>query len=410
MKIDPKTIKMSTVRDWIVDPLEADEALQASIKENEHWGGSVVRRLPDGNYEAVSGSKRISEAIKAGLSEIDVHVSKCDDRKAIRIYATENVTQRGTTAGLAMAGAVASAIHYIAKAILNGDKNSVPGIQGAEKGKNDLEHAQAYLAGEKGIGAHMILSFYKGIDGINKNLVTEHLANLKASGDYARIINKASDDVERENAEDIAELERKKKEAEEKAEADKAAKLAKQKAKTEEKAAKAKETGQKAKAAAAKKPKTFDLNGVGKFLTTQHQLKTFRDIVERESVRAHLPVNKQAQLAEAIAKQAKEQNAELSGTFISEYMFQALGGVVSEETKANKAAMKQMEHEDVLVKWRATAHHFCRNVGGIAGDARTLIKMKDQHPDLPFSITQELRRAVTYAQPVINQLAAKLNI
>jgi len=49
----------------------------------------------------------------------------------------------------------------------------------------DLRRA---ITGESGIGREIVLRFLAGIPGINAGNVEQQLANLKASGDYARII------------------------------------------------------------------------------------------------------------------------------------------------------------------------------------------------------------------------------
>jgi ParB-like chromosome segregation protein Spo0J len=401
-------LKPNPFRDFKVDPIseEGVEAVAASIGQSGFWSGVTARKNGNGDLEIGAGHTRIEAAKRQGISKTTICVVDFSDAEMIRAYASENSTQRGANVALGTAGATISAIKYIAIALLRDDKKALAGIQASEHGcQKALESLQV-----DGVGWRMILNFYEGVDGITKNVVIEHLANLKASGDYARTINEATEEVEREHAEELAELERQKKEAEEKAEADKAAKLAKAKAKAEEKAAKAKETGKKAKEAAGKKPKTFDLAAVGQYLTTQHQLKTFRDIVQRDSVRQHLPVSKHAELAKAIAECAKEKNEELSGAFIREYINNLIYGVLSDEKKADKTAVKEMEREDAYEKWRNTSHHLCRNIAGVALDAKTMLELKNKYSDFPFTITQELRRAVSYAYPVINQLAAKLGI
>jgi hypothetical protein len=60
--------------------------------------------------------------------------------------------------------------------VLKEDKKALSEIQ-------DSDYACAKAAESlqvDGVGTRMILAFYKGIDGINKSLVTEHLANLKS--------------------------------------------------------------------------------------------------------------------------------------------------------------------------------------------------------------------------------------
>jgi hypothetical protein len=65
--------------------------------------------------------QRIYAALKAGHTTADLVVKSYADDEMIRIYATENVTQRGTDMGLAMSGSVAAAIRYIIKGVLIND-------------------------------------------------------------------------------------------------------------------------------------------------------------------------------------------------------------------------------------------------------------------------------------------------
>src|SRR5262249_35837163 len=159
-----------------------------------------------------------------------------------------------------------------------------------------------------------------------------------------------------EHEAELAELERQKKEAEEKAEAEKAAKLAEKQEKAQAKAAKSKATGTKAKTAAAKKPRTFDLTGVGKYMTNDFQLETFRKIVERESVRKYLPIDRQAELAKAIVDRAAELKTEVSAYFIEDVVAEMLAKVMGEADKAHKEAVEEMSREDVGLKWMKTSH------------------------------------------------------
>jgi len=408
MKVELAKLKMTHVRDQKVDPLEHEDLgpIRASIKEHGFWGGVVLGKH-NGDIEVVAGNKRIVAAMEEGITHIDLPVGRYNESQAIRIYATENITQRGATASLAMAGAVASAVKYLVKGILRGDKDVSQICDTSPKG---METLRGQIASEKGLGVPCIMNFYRGIEGVKESMVKHHLANLKSSGHYARIVQQATDEIEQEHVQELAELKRKQKEAEEKKAADEAEKAKEKAEKVEAAHAEAKATGQEAAAAAAKTEVTFDLAGVGKYFKNDFQLQTFRKVVERKSVRKHLPVDKQAELAKAIVKYSQEKNAELTGEFIEECITALIGEFVSEATKKNKEAMDQMKREDVYVRWRYSSHQFVRRVADVAKESKALIKMKDQYPDLPFSITQELRRAVTYAQPVINELAAKLGL
>jgi hypothetical protein len=75
---------------------------------------------------------------------------------------------------------VASALRYLAKQVMSG---CYPETRSA-----GAEAVRGHLTGARGIGEPMILRFLADVPGVNKNTVTEHLAILKASGDYVRII------------------------------------------------------------------------------------------------------------------------------------------------------------------------------------------------------------------------------
>ena len=417
MRVELAALKMSHVRDFLVDPQEHEDAgaLIASIKENDFWSGIVVNKLPNGDLEVIAGHKRTWAAMQAGITHADVHVGKYDDRQAIRIYATENITQRGATAGLAMAGAVASAVRYLVKAILKGDKDSMVQIYtiGGNGTGGDLEHLQGNITSEKGIGWKLVRHFYNGIEGINDSVVQHHMANLKASGDYARIVKEVTEEIEREgeHAIELAELERQEAEAEKAKEPAKVEKVKARKVRAKAKQVTTKAAGQKAKEAAAKKKVTFDLKGVGKYLKGEHQLRVFREMVEKESMQKHLPFEKQADLAAQLVEYANKNNkGELTGTFIRDNLSWMMLDAAQEQGRLNQQARKEAEEQDVRLKWTNLAHHFARNVGGINSDGILMLQLLEKFPDTKFNITKELTIAVKYAVPTINKLAEKLKI
>jgi hypothetical protein len=102
-------------------------------------------------------------------------------------------TQRGTTS-TALAGTVASALRFMAKVILTG------ALTEEFFSEFDLEKTRQHLLSENGIGRDVLLWFLNGprnketkkrihqILGVNDGTVQQQLANLKASGDYARHI------------------------------------------------------------------------------------------------------------------------------------------------------------------------------------------------------------------------------
>jgi ParB/RepB/Spo0J family partition protein len=121
MLVDLRTVAPNPMRDFTIDPIdeEAVEALTTSSQEDGFWGGVVCRRAPDGTIQIGAGHHRVRAALAAGITTAEVCVSEMDDAAMIRVYARENATQRGG-AGTALAGAVASALKFLIKAVLMG--------------------------------------------------------------------------------------------------------------------------------------------------------------------------------------------------------------------------------------------------------------------------------------------------
>jgi hypothetical protein len=81
-------------------------------------------------------------------------------------------------AGTAQIGSVASALRYVAKEVIMGiDRKSASKSAG---------HLKARLV-NGGIGEPLITEFLADVPDVNESTVKQHLAILKASGDYGRI-------------------------------------------------------------------------------------------------------------------------------------------------------------------------------------------------------------------------------
>ena len=186
MLVKLKDLKPNRFRDFAVDPIDKEHvaSLTKSIKDNDFWGGIVARKTAAG-LENVAGEHRLRAAIEAGIEKADIYVAplgKMSDADAIRIYATENATQRGEN-GSAIAGSVASVIKFIARAILTGNVSTY--VETISNGK--LGQMRRRLESD-GIGEPIILEFLHNIPGITTRTVRDQIANLKASGIYDRLI------------------------------------------------------------------------------------------------------------------------------------------------------------------------------------------------------------------------------
>jgi ParB-like chromosome segregation protein Spo0J len=439
MKVDLRLLKPNPFRPFDIDPLEeeAAEDIKQSIADTGFWGGIPVRKLKDGTLEIGAGHKRIYAAIKLGIFQADLPVKPYSDSDMVRLYATENATQRGTNIGLAMSGAIAAAVRYIIKGVLANDQSVgkyFPTVNG-------FETTRGQIASAKGLGHEVVLRFFEGIRPINESIVREHLGQLKASGDYARIVKEVHDEIAAEQRAEREALERAQKEAQEKkkaaeeaakkateakATADKAAakaakeqsekaadeaKQAQAKVKEHEAIQKTKEDSEKAVTASAKTPVTFDLKGVGKWLKTQTLLRTFRNVMTQESIRKALPVSRQADLAAWVVHRANTNNeGKLTANFIKDNVPDLIAGMSKKDLKLSEQQLAAIEYEAAQWKFTDTAHHFCRNTAGVMRDAKDMIDLKDEFPGLEFKVTRELLDAVRLVKPKLLELSRRLGI
>jgi ParB-like chromosome segregation protein Spo0J len=167
--------------------------LKQSIEDDGSWGGVVCRKLPDGTLQIAAGHHRVMAALEVGITEADLFVAEdMDDAAMIRVYARENATQRGVSS-TALAGTVAAAMRYVAKAILKGS---------AEKFLSSfhLPTLRERLLLEDGLGRDVLFAFLSDIPGINTANIQHQLANLKYSGDYARLIAEVQQEIAAEKA------------------------------------------------------------------------------------------------------------------------------------------------------------------------------------------------------------------
>jgi ParB/RepB/Spo0J family partition protein len=407
MYVELNQLKTNPFRDLIIDPIdeEAVITLTKSIQEDGFWGGVVVRQNDDGDFEIAAGHHRIKAAIQAGIKTADLFIGEIDDPGMIRIYAKENSTQRGN-GSTAVAGTVASAIRFLSKAMFLGSGD----FARTEKSRQDL-------------GRDSILEFLEGIPGINESTIKAQLANLKESGDYARIIREVEKEIEEEIAEEQERI-RKIVEAEEKArieaeaEAERQAEIARKAAiEAEKRAAEAKrlkdeaasrqaeadaiaarrriEEAEKRKAAEAEASRdrkarldaaekqfdairvkaskaadkaeerevTFDFEGVAKYFKNENQVRVFRELVTSPGVKPYLSVENQANVARMLKEHAEKAGSELSGAFIKATLMEKIMGVYSTRDKIkreeNKAQLEAMQREQRL---RLAQEDFSRGV------------------------------------------------
>jgi predicted transcriptional regulator len=130
-------------------------------------------------------------ALEAGITEADIFVGEeMDDAAMVRVYVRENATQRGMSSA-ALTGAVAAAIKYVVKCILTGTGGAVD-----FNSTFHLPTLRERLLSDDGVGRDVIAAFLHDIPGISKESVRQQLANLKTSGDYARLMAEVEADID----------------------------------------------------------------------------------------------------------------------------------------------------------------------------------------------------------------------
>lgn len=446
MLVDLRILKDNPFRDFKIDPIDQKvvDQLAESIEEDGFWSGVVCRQV-DANIEIAAGHHRRLAALKAGLTAADVYVGEFDDHAMIRVYARENATQRGNT-GTAMAGSVASAIHFLAKAILTDHVWIQTWV--AEQGI-DLEAARVHLTSNQGLGWEIVLAFLRQIPGISRNSINQQLANLKTSGDYARIIEEIQTDIEREEREAAAALERAEAERKEAEEAERAAEAerkaaaerakrareeaakkraeferqqAEVKAQLQEKrrkeaekeaeriraqataAASAGASARKATTTAKKQGIIFDFEGVSRHLKNALQVSAFRDAVTQPSVAKILMVKKQAELAALLVQLARSRKTDITANFIRDNIMvqaQQMMGMLRKESAEER---RRREEHNAQLQMESHQGNFARHLRGLNVVGQQIVDLIKRHPNVDFQVTVEFRKAVSDAEAIINQL------
>jgi flagellar biosynthesis GTPase FlhF len=473
MRVNLRSLQPNPMRDFTIDPIDAEvvESLTASIHDYGFWGGIACRVLDDGTLEIAAGHHRIEAALAAGVTEADVYVRKdITDAEMVWIYGTENATQRGNTS-TALAGTVASALRFCIKELLLGrwplgPNEEVPPIGGTSQ---ELLQATKALLSEKGVGEHMLEKFLPKIPGVTHRVIYQQLANLKASGDYARMVT----EVEQELAEahqralaaaEAAEVERQHRLQEEqeaqarRVEADRKAQkataaakaaraeedrrrqerraqeaeVARQRAFAEaqlakkqreeadakradfeslrRKAATASTNANQAAAKAAARPKTFDFEGVAKHLRNAFQLQAFREVVTSPGIRPYLPVEQQAALAaHLVSLAAKNPKIELSAVFIRENVTTILLGEKEFVRAEDRTTRAELEREDLLQKAENFQEEFCRYAYSMANAGDKLAKLCATWPaKVVFPWQAKFLKSFQNVQAILERLTDRL--
>lgn len=243
---------------------------------------------------------------------------------------------------------------------------------------------RARLTSDNGLGEPIITDFLVGVPGVNKNTVLQQLANLKASGDYARVIREVQQEIEKEN--------RKRLEALERAEREQAA-LAEEEEQELESLKKTRDTAKKAADKASEREVTFDFEGVSKHFRNPSHVDVFRKLATGEGVRPYLPVNQQAALARELVALADDK--ELSARFIRENFMSMVMGVKQTERTLNAKEKADLAAKDWSAKARVYQEDMGRNARGFLAAAVSLAAHCKKRPKgLTLQATSEFQTAL----------------
>ena len=303
-------LRSNPYRDFELHPFDPEqiEKLKASINADGFWMSVVARKAGDG-FEIAFGHHRIESARQLGWTEVPIEVRDLTDWQMARMLASENATQRGSTAAAAL-DAVAALSKVLAYDLLRWEKWS--GSSRNMEEQAEFSRCRGHLLAGEGIGRVCIeAAATKG--SFTTVQIEGALAALKESGRMTKIIieARALADVElraeQEAAERaLAEAHRKETEAKTKRERETAAKETTKAKRKSVKATKATEDTEAAETATRKnQPIKYDARCTQLFRLDSHA-EVFRKVVTGETFRAYLPVSQQFEFAQKVIAKATE--------------------------------------------------------------------------------------------------------
>jgi ParB/RepB/Spo0J family partition protein len=380
MRVDLRELQPNPLRDFTIDPIDPErvETLKQSIEEDGFWSGIVCRRLPDGTIQIVAGHHRVHAALAAGVTSADVFVAEeMDDTAMLRIYARENATQRGNT-GTGHAGSVACALRVLAKAVMTGSLGRI--LPRSQKAEETIRGNLTAASGE-GIGWRLILDCLGRIPGYSEYSVKEELANLKASGDYARILQTVQDEIVREHMSVRAAMRQGKPDVAVSAQY--------------EKTRQAMDMGQAAVDLAAQQEQTFDRVGVAQHLPDSHHQSVFRELVTSIGYKSYFPLNEQAAVASRLAEEARQRGQRITEKDIRDYL-------TAEAWKRRQPAQAQSREEEehrmresYVLRARRYQEDVARHLTAIAAITTQLRELESSWPrELEFPMSGEFEHAL----------------
>jgi hypothetical protein len=107
-------IKPNPFRDFDLHPIDEMQVqkLKASIDADGFWSSVVARSVDGGGYEIAFGHHRIEAARRLETGVVPIEVRDLSDVQMVRMLASENATQRGTTAAASL-DAISAIAHFV---------------------------------------------------------------------------------------------------------------------------------------------------------------------------------------------------------------------------------------------------------------------------------------------------------
>ena len=380
MRVDLRTLQDNPTRNFKVDPIDSEVVTQLrhSIEEDGFWGGIVCRKIKGNIIQIAAGHHRVRAAILAGITFHDVTVNmNMDDDAMVRILARENATQRGNQ-GTARMGSVAAAL----KRIIVCEYHDCVGKPTQRPDNNIFK---------QGVGWRAIEAKLHGIPGISETSIQEDLAALKASGLYSDIISGAQIEIDAMVAEVMARA---------KQEEDNA--NAQEEAKSNQAAG---ERTRKIATKAAEIPRTFDVEGVSKYIKEPAHRETFRKFVEQKNVKDILPVDQQFEVAKQLVEQAKVEEAELNSTFIRTHLMNMVINAKREAEELSRKEEERLMRESWQMQIKVAIEHFGGACRRMQAEGIKIEKLLNKRPDnLEIPKRRNLREDLLGAKNIIDAL------
>ena len=167
------------------------------------------------------------------------------------------------------------------------------------------------------------------------------------------------------------------------------------------------DTAAKATAAVNAHVKTFDFEGVAKFMKNPDQVKVFRKCVEAPGIAGILPVSGQAALAKKLVESAKTSGLEFNGPYIRDSIGSLSGAARVTQTRLTKEELAAQERKDALLAIEnrfKEAAKFLENAKWKIADVQAKVR---EHNIRNYAIPHEFAEAVDEWDRAIMKLRNK---